>query len=115
MKIEWKLGQQICRDPNYGEVELLHVNLSEDYPLLIVYRKSGVDHWNAARLKADGRSSPSDLYWFDIIPPRMTRCDVIREVSLHLNFPIVDHGILKILDCYDALIKSGQYVPWEKF
>ena len=113
MKIEWKLGSQVCRQPMVGVVELLANDMCPSSPLLIRYRYHSAVSWQAVLMRPNGRQNREDDAdcWFDLMPPTLTREEVAREC---MESGQTLSGIASMhasLNRYDGLIKSGQYVP----
>ena len=108
MNHTWKLGPQRVRDPSKVAVELLANDMGGSRPLLARYQDFGSESWDLIQLRSDGRSySDKDSPW-DLMPPLMTRKEVAQECLLHLDDPIVERAVLKILDCYDMLRREGR-------
>ena len=108
MNHTWKLGLQRVRDPSKVTVELLANDMGGECPLLARYKDAGSESWDAMQLRADGRSYSDKASPWDLMPPLMTRMEVVQECLLHLDTPVVERAVLRILDCYDTLRREGR-------
>ena len=117
MNYNWKLGSQRVRDPSKVTVELLATDMGGKRPLLGRYKDVGHDTyivyseiWDPIQFLANGRSHPDKDSPWDLMPPLMTRIEVLKACaekyhSVHGN-DIASIG--EAIDHYDMLRREGR-------
>ena len=106
----WKLGLQRVRDPSKVTVELLADDMGGNRPLAVRYQDPGSEIWDLMQLRSEGRSYPDKASPWDLMPPLMTRNEVIKDcVDKYVN---ANDNILVSMSAaighYDMLRREGR-------
>ena len=109
MKINWNLGPQRCRNPEY-EAEILALDMGSSYPLAVRYRIRNDPEWMLSSFNSDGRISRHQDKGYDLMPPKLSRDKVARQCMIAGGYTIREELVLcfcAALDHYDKLRAEG--------